>query len=90
MSPAAGWIPSTGVILEPVVLQLRRRPGPLLPQVEAALAVHGEPLRWAITAVVPATGAAQLADGHPDPDPPGAELRLEAIVCRPAPASSCP
>jgi hypothetical protein len=35
----------------PVELQLLRRAGPLLPQVESALAAHGRPLRWAITAV---------------------------------------
>jgi peptide subunit release factor RF-3 len=37
--------------LLPLALRVRRRPGPLLPQIEAALAVHGRPLRWAITAV---------------------------------------
>ncbi|MFO8239072.1 MAG: hypothetical protein R6U00_12650 [Prochlorococcaceae cyanobacterium] len=37
--------------LRPLVLRVRRRPGPLLPQIRAALVPHGEPLRWAITAV---------------------------------------
>ena len=36
--------------LVPLELRLPRRPGPLRPQVEAALAAHGRPLRWAITA----------------------------------------
>lgn len=74
------------MILEPVVLQLQRRPGPLLPQIQAALAAHGEPLRWAITAVMPASAPGELVDGQPapaHPDPLGSELRLEAIVCRP-------
>ena len=37
--------------LVPLELRLQRGAGPLRPQVEAALAVHGRPLRWAITAV---------------------------------------
>lgn len=37
--------------LRPLTLRVRRRPGPLLTQIRAALAPHGEPLRWAITAV---------------------------------------
>jgi hypothetical protein len=37
--------------LSPVLLELRRQPGALHPQVEAALKLHGRPLRWAITAV---------------------------------------
>ena len=37
--------------LQPLTLQVRRQPGPLLAQIEAALRIHGEPLRWAITAV---------------------------------------
>jgi len=40
--------PESPLLLE---LRLQRRPGPLLPQIEAALAHHGRPLRWAITAV---------------------------------------
>ncbi|MFM1811537.1 MAG: hypothetical protein RLZZ336_475 [Cyanobacteriota bacterium] len=51
----------------PVLLQLERAPGPLRPQIEAALRVHGEPLRWAITAVQP----------RPDGTP---MLQIEAIV----------
>ncbi len=39
--------------LQPVTLRLQRAPGPLTPQIERALAVHGDPLRWAITAVEP-------------------------------------
>ncbi|MDA0716975.1 MAG: hypothetical protein O2839_01995 [Cyanobacteria bacterium] len=41
------------VRLQPVTLQFRRVPGPLLAQIEAALAPHGQPLRWALTAVEP-------------------------------------
>lgn len=37
--------------LVPLELRLTRQPGSLPAQVEAALAVHGRPLRWAITAV---------------------------------------
>ena len=37
--------------LVPLQLRLARQPGPLLPQISAALAAHGQPLRWAITAV---------------------------------------
>jgi len=40
----------------PLLLDLERRPGPLRPQVLAALAAHGRPLRWAITAVDPRRG----------------------------------
>lgn len=40
--------PQLPLLLE---LRLQRRPGPLLPQIEAVLASHGRPLRWAITAV---------------------------------------
>lgn len=54
--------------LQPVTLQLRRVPGPLLAQIEAALAPHGQPLRWAITAVKPG-----LAGSCP-------LLTLEAVV----------
>jgi hypothetical protein len=43
--------PLSTLILRPLALQLSRRPGPLRPQIEAALVRHGEPLRWAITAV---------------------------------------
>jgi hypothetical protein len=58
--------------LQPVELELRRQPGPLLAQIQAALAAHGRPLRWAITTVEPnpAGGAA------------GSLLRIEAVVRR--------
>jgi hypothetical protein len=58
--------------LRPVEFELRRQPGPLLAQIQAALAAHGRPLRWAITAVEPnpAGGAA------------GSLLRIEALVRR--------
>ena len=39
--------------LEPLELWLEPVPGPLRPQILAALRPHGEPLRWAITAVEP-------------------------------------
>ena len=58
--------------LQPVCLRVSRAAGPLLPQIEAALALHGQPLRWAITAVEP-------------PDDPsaglaGSLLTIEAVV----------
>lgn len=37
--------------LQSLTVQVCRQPGPLLAQIEAALRIHGEPLRWAITAV---------------------------------------
>lgn len=49
----------SSLALSPVLLQLQRQPGPLLPQIQAALAAHGQPLRWAITAV-PEPGALQI------------------------------
>lgn len=52
--------------LQPLALRLSRRPGPLLAQIEAALGLHGRPLRWAITAV--------------EPGDLGQELLLEAVV----------
>ena len=55
--------------LTPLALRLMRRPGPLLPQIEAALQVHGRPLRWAITAV--------------QPGDQGDELLLEAVMLTP-------
>lgn len=54
--------------LEPVALTVPRAPGPLLPQIRAALAAEGEPLRWAITAVEPGAN--------------GPQLRIEAMVIR--------
>jgi hypothetical protein len=44
---------SCGLQLRPVQLQLLPAPGPLRSRVQAALAVHGRPLRWAITAAGP-------------------------------------
>ena len=41
--------------LEPLELRLLRQGGPLLDQVRQALAAHGRPLRWAITAVDPSS-----------------------------------
>jgi hypothetical protein len=52
-------------------------PGPLLPELLAALAAHGEPLRWAITAAEP------IVDGpiRPGQGAPGRRrLRLEAVM----------
>lgn len=66
MSGAVGL----GPLLQPLELALQPREGELLPQVEAALAAHGRPLRWAITAVTAA------ADG-------GRVLQIEAVVLRP-------
>jgi hypothetical protein len=37
--------------LRPLLLQLERQPGGLRAQIETAVALHGRPLRWAITAV---------------------------------------
>lgn len=51
MSDAASGSNLRSIALKSVELPLRRRPGPLLPQILAALALHGRPLRWAITAV---------------------------------------
>jgi hypothetical protein len=58
--------------LQPVELELRREPGPLLAQIQAALAAHGSPLRWAITAVEP----------NPAGGAVGSLLRIEAVVRR--------
>lgn len=58
--------------LQPVELELRRQPGPLLAQIQAALAAHGRPLRWAITAVEP----------NPAGGAVGSLLRIEALVRR--------
>ncbi len=56
--------------LQPVTLRLQRVPGPLTPQIERALAIHGDPLRWAITAVEP--GEEQQLTGS--------VLLIEAVV----------
>jgi hypothetical protein len=58
--------------LQPVELELRREPGPLLAQIQAALTAHGSPLRWAITAVEP----------NPAGGAVGSLLRIEAVVRR--------
>ena len=49
--------------LRSLSLTLRRRPGPLRPQVIAALGRHGRPVRWAITAI--ARSAAPVGEGDP-------------------------
>lgn len=48
--------------LVPLALRLERQPGPLLAQIHDALSAHGQPLRWAITAVEPAL-APDVASG---------------------------
>ena len=59
--------------------------GPLRPEVLAALAAHGDPLRWAITAAEPilegpgVEGAAGGGTGMPV----RRRLRLEAVVLCP-------
>ena len=53
--------------LRPVLLQLERQSGSLRGEIEAAVAAHGTPLRWAITAVQ------QRADQP-------ALLQIEAVV----------
>jgi hypothetical protein len=55
------------VQLKPLLLTLERAPGPLRPQVLAALEAHGRPLRWAITAVQPSAAG-------------GVHLQIEAVV----------
>lgn len=61
--------------LVPLLLQLERRPGPLRPQILEALAAHGRPLRWAITAAAP---------DNPPQTPPDStavtRLQIEAVV----------
>lgn len=56
--------------LQPVTLRLQRVPGPLMPQIERALEIHGDPLRWAITAV----------ESGEEPLLPGSVLLIEAVV----------
>jgi len=64
---------------------MERGPGPLRPQILAALRPHGEPLRWAITAVEPSVFATAAIDGpalgDQGGDRPG-RLRLEAVMLR--------
>jgi hypothetical protein len=55
--------------LHPLLLQLEPEPGPLTPQIQRALRAHGQPLRWAITAVE------SRADGP-------ARLQIEAVILR--------
>lgn len=59
--------------LVPLRLRLERRPGSLPGQIEAALAEHGRPLRWAITAVEGVPGS------------PAQRLCIEAVVIAAAP-----
>ncbi|MEB3263785.1 MAG: hypothetical protein VKJ66_05360 [Synechococcus sp.] len=68
--PAAAEPFPQAFTLAPLQLQLRRQPGPLLPQIHRALTAHGRPLRWAITAVDPASQTLTLEAvviGPPDP-----------------------
>lgn len=60
---------TSGLCLNPLELRLQRRTGPLLPQIEAALAAHGRVLRWAVTAV-------ETPMDQTEP----AELLIEAVV----------
>ena len=57
--------------LRPVTLRLPRGSGSLRAQIETALAAEGQPLRWAITAVEPAT--------DPEVGPGGALLTLDVV-----------
>ena len=63
--------------LEPLELWLEPVPGPLRPQILAALRQHGEPLRWAITAVEPTSPAASAIAGFQAPPPASA---LDAVL----------
>ena len=67
-TPGAGASGSTPR-LQKLSLELILEPGPLLKPVEAALAQHGAPLRWAITSCT------ALPEGQ-------RWLRLEAMVLR--------
>jgi hypothetical protein len=51
------------VRLVPLALWLEPVPGPLRPQILAALRPYGEPLRWAITAVESSPDAAPAIEG---------------------------
>ena len=62
--------------LVPLALHLEPGPGPLRPQVQAALAAHGRPLRWAIT-------AARSSGGR-------SELQIEAVLIAPEGGSAQP
>jgi hypothetical protein len=63
------------VRLVPLLLQLERRPGPLRPQILAALAAHGRPLRWAITAAT-----ADITSEAPPDSVAVTRLQIEAVV----------
>ena len=63
--------------LEPLELWLEPVPGPLRPQILAALRPYGEPLRWAITAVESSSSATPAIDGCQEPPPAPA---LDAVV----------
>ncbi|MYI72627.1 MAG: hypothetical protein F4099_09075 [Synechococcus sp. SB0673_bin_10] len=60
------------VRLQRVSLELMLEPGPLLEPIEEALAQHGAPLRWAITACTALPGGQRW-------------IRLEAVVLHGAP-----
>ncbi len=62
--------------LQPLLLQLERQPGPLRPQILAALRQHGSPLRWAITSV---RGPGPMPGPGVAPDPV-VWLQIEAVV----------
>ena len=53
--------------LEPLELWLELGPGPLRPQILAALRQQGEPLRWAITAVETSASAGPVLGGSQEP-----------------------
>ena len=65
--------------LVPLLLQLERRPGPLRPQILEALAAHGRPLRWAITAAAPDNPPQTPPDTAPD-SIVVTRLQIEAVV----------
>jgi len=59
--------PLQPLTLQPLQLLLEPGPGALRPHIEAALAAHGRPLRWAVTAVL------TTAEGK-------TALQIEAVV----------
>ena len=65
--------------LVPLLLQLERRPGPLRPQILEALAAHGRPLRWAITAATPDNPPQTPPQTAPD-STAVTRLQIEAVV----------
>ena len=60
-------LPLQPLTLQSLQLELAPRPGALRPQIVAALAAHGRPLRWAVTAVT-TTAAGETV------------LQIEAVV----------